>query len=62
MYSYQRERPNLFTEEGQRMFLKIRDRVKSLLGQAGRIYHGVRIGGLYLWGFMEDDGVRRPSC
>lgn len=37
MYSYEQERPRLFTDEGQRMFLKIRDRVKSLIRQAGAV-------------------------
>ncbi len=36
-YSYQTQRPNLFTESGQVMFLKIRDRVKSLLSTAGAV-------------------------
>lgn len=35
MYNYQEEKPNLFTEEGQTMFLSIRDRVKELLAAAG---------------------------
>jgi len=34
-YNYQTERPKLFTEEGQVLFLKIRDNVKSLLKEAG---------------------------
>jgi len=36
-YSYQVERPGLFTEDGQVMFLKIRDHVKSLLSKAGAV-------------------------
>lgn len=35
MYNYQTERPSLFTESGQVIFLKIRDRVKHLLKTAG---------------------------
>jgi hypothetical protein len=35
MYSYQAERANVFTESGQEMFLKIRDKSKVLLSQAG---------------------------
>jgi len=34
-YDYKTERPNVFTEEGQRMFLKIRDRAKELIRMAG---------------------------
>ena len=34
-YQYQAERPRLFTEEGQVMFLKIRDRVHRLIQDAG---------------------------
>jgi hypothetical protein len=34
-YDYQKERPSIFTESGQVMFLKIRDRAKYLLREAG---------------------------
>ncbi len=34
-YDYATERPGLFTEEGQEMFIKIRDKVKSLLKTSG---------------------------
>jgi len=34
-YVYAEQRANLFTEEGQRMFLKVRDAAKKLIGQAG---------------------------
>lgn len=34
-YSYEAQRANLFTEEGQRMFLKIRDAAKELIAKAG---------------------------
>lgn len=34
-YDYQAERPKLFTEEGQRDFLKVRDAAKALLKEAG---------------------------
>lgn len=37
MYSYEEIKPTLFTEQGQVMFLKIRDRVKSLLKVAGAV-------------------------
>ncbi len=35
MYSYETEKPNLFTEQGQVTFLKIRDRAHKLLAEAG---------------------------
>ena len=35
MYVYATERPKLFTDEGQRTFLQIRDRAKYLLKEAG---------------------------
>lgn len=35
MYDYQKERAEIFTEQGQVTFLKIRDRVKYLLKTAG---------------------------
>ena len=34
-YDYQKERERLFTDDGQRTFLKIRDHVKYLLKTAG---------------------------
>ena len=34
-YDYQTERPRLFTEAGQEMFLKVRDKSKELLDLAG---------------------------
>lgn len=35
MYDYRTERPKLFTEDGQLVFLRIRDRVNYLLKTAG---------------------------
>lgn len=35
MYNYQTERPTLFTEEGQIVFLKIRDKAHELLKKSG---------------------------
>ena len=35
MYDYQKERPDLFTETGQVIFLEIRDRTKRLLKTSG---------------------------
>ncbi len=37
MYNYQTEKPKIFTEEGQVMFLTIRDNVKRLLKEAGAV-------------------------
>jgi hypothetical protein len=34
-YEYEKEKPGIFTENGQVMFLRIRDKVQSLLKQAG---------------------------
>lgn len=34
-YTYERQRQGLFTDEGQRKFLEIRDHVHGLLKQAG---------------------------
>jgi len=36
-YSYQDERHNVFTESGQKMFLRIRDGVKDALAKTGAI-------------------------
>ena len=35
MYNYEKEKPFLFTDEGQRMFLKVRDKTQSLMKLAG---------------------------
>ncbi len=40
MYSYSEEKPKIFTEEGQKMFLAIRDHVHDLLEQAGAVRMG----------------------
>lgn len=37
MYRYEVEKSNVFTEDGQVMFLKIRDQVTALLKQAGAV-------------------------
>jgi hypothetical protein len=37
MYNYQAERQYIFTDEGQRQFLRIRDRVGYLLKEAGAV-------------------------
>lgn len=37
MYVYETEKAEIFTEDGQVMFLKIRDKVKQLLKLAGAV-------------------------
>ena len=37
MYNYQEIKPSLFTEQGQVMFLKVRDNVQELLKTAGAV-------------------------
>ena len=37
MYQYQTQREELFTEQGQEMFLKIRDNVNALLDKSGAV-------------------------
>lgn len=37
MYTYSKERPKIFTEDGQEMFLKIRDQVHGLLEKSGAV-------------------------
>lgn len=36
-YVYAKEKEKLYTDEGQRMFLRVRDRAKELLEQAGAV-------------------------
>jgi hypothetical protein len=35
MYNYESEKNGLFTDDGQRMFLSVRDKVNRLIKQAG---------------------------
>lgn len=37
VYKYEDERAKVFTEDGQVMFLKIRDKAKDLIGLAGAV-------------------------
>jgi hypothetical protein len=39
-YHYATEKPKIFTEDGQILFLKIRDNAKRLLAQAGAVRCG----------------------
>lgn len=42
-YNYLEIKPNLFTEEGQKMFLDIRDHVNNVLNISGCIFMGKAI-------------------
>jgi len=37
MYKHEDQKINLYTDEGQRMFLRVRDHVKALLAEAGAV-------------------------
>jgi len=37
MYVYEEQKPKLFTDEGQRQFIKVRDHVHQLLKSAGAV-------------------------
>lgn len=37
MYEYAKIRPQLFTDDGQRMFLKVRDNIRRLIEEAGAV-------------------------
>lgn len=37
MYDYSLQRAMLFTDDGQRLFLKVRDRTNALLAQSGAV-------------------------
>lgn len=45
MYNYEAEKAFVFTDEGQRKFLEIRDRVKGLLAASGTVRLGEAIRG-----------------
>lgn len=47
MYTYAEQRKNIFTEDGQVTFLKIRDNVQCLLKQAGSVRMEEAINGVY---------------
>ncbi len=40
MYNYQNEKSKIFTEDGQVVFLKIRDKTQQLLKQSGAVMMG----------------------
>ncbi len=47
MYKYEEQKPRLFTDEGQRMFLQIRDRMNEHLDNAGACRMQEAISGAY---------------
>ena len=51
MYSYETEKPMLFTDEGQKELLKIRDHVSVLLALAGavRMQEAISVGSGDTW-------------
>lgn len=51
-YDYRTERARIFTEEGQREFLELRDRVRGLLNQAGAFTMGKAFGSGETWFMM----------
>jgi len=54
MYNYQTERSKIFTEEGQRIFLAVRDRANELIVQAGAVsmQHATTVGSGDSWFLM----------
>ena len=46
-YQYQVEKAALFTDEGQRKFIKVRDQVKRLLEQSGAVRMQEALSGVY---------------
>ena len=55
MYKYQDLKPTIFTEEGQMVFLEIRDTVKKILKQSGAISMGSAMSG-------AGDSWKRMAC
>ena len=55
MYKYENLKPGIFNEDGQTMFLEIRDRVKKILAQSGAITMGVAMSGV-------GDSWKRMAC
>jgi len=46
MYQYEDEKPKILTDDGQRMFLKIRDNANRRLEEAGAVRMGNAISGI----------------
>lgn len=55
MYKYADLKPTIFTEDGQAMFLEIRDRVKKIVKESGAISMGAAIAG-------TGDSWKRMAC
>lgn len=55
-YSYQAERAKLFTEDGQEMFIKVRDNVHELLDSAGAFQAGKA------WQGVSGDSWKMLAC
>ena len=55
-YEYKEQRSRIFTDEGQRMFLQIRDRVKKLIKLAGAVRMQEAING------TSGDGWEMLAC
>jgi len=53
-YNYATQRPNLFTEEGSVLFLRVRDKVRTLLDSAGAFMTGKVVLGMTYdgWDFL----------
>ena len=54
MYEYEKEKQNIFTDEGQRTFLKVRDEVNRLLEIAGcfkleNVFLAVNVCDSFMW-------------
>ena len=72
MYSYEAERPKLFTEDMQRIFLQVRDKAAGLVAKSGAVLMGniiTGIGGTDTWKLMacvdrlvELGELREVSC
>ena len=45
MYEYAKERETIFTEQGHRLFLEIRDKIQDLLAKSGSVKMGNAIAG-----------------
>tara|TARA_R110000744_G_scaffold368381_1_gene478245 strand:+ start:53 stop:313 length:261 start_codon:yes stop_codon:yes gene_type:complete len=45
MYDYESNKAHMFTEDGQKMFLSIRDRTNRLIDVAGAVSMGMAISG-----------------
>jgi hypothetical protein len=58
IYSYEEQKKELFTDEGQKLFLKIRDRAHNLLKISG-VFSYDRSIKRSMWGFMGNVSMYR---